>query len=372
MSTVKVITAMIEGLAPKNLAFNWDNVGLQVGSENSEVKEILLCLDVNEETIDEAIEKGVQLIVAHHPLIFSPMKTITKEDYKGKIIFKAIEHNINIYVAHTNIDGAEKGLNTYVANRLNLKNIEVLDPLDEEGYYKIVVFVPEGHVEPVAEALAGAGAGHIGNYSHCSFRSKGEGTFMPLEGTNPFIGEVKKIEKAKEIKLETIIDKRNLTRSIQALIEAHPYEEVAYDVYKLYNSKKPRLGIGRVGILDEPILFKDYIAEIKKVFNIATLKTTGNLEERIEKIAIVNGSGADYISRAKANSCDVLITGDVKYHDAQKAEELGLKLIDVGHYESEVFFMDLLNKYLTDEFIKENIHIEIINSEIDGNPFTII
>jgi len=370
--TVKSITEIIEQIAPKNLALNWDNVGLQIGSLSTQVKRILLCLDVNEQVINEAIERDVQLIISHHPLIFSPIKNVTTETYKGNLIIKAIENKLNIYVAHTNIDGSEGGLNSYIAGLLNLQNTEVIDPIGEESLYKIAVFIPEGHEEIVSNELSRAGAGHIGNYSHCTFRTHGEGTFKPLEGTNPFIGEINKIECVKEIRLETIVKQRDLHKAVDAMLKAHPYEEVAYDVYKLSNIQSEKNGIGRVGELEQPVIFRDFIEHMKNVFNTKHLKVTGMIDETIKRVAVVNGSGAEYISKAAKLNCDLLITGDVKYHDAQMAEELNLKIIDVGHYESEIFFIDLLNDYLSEQFKKHNIQVEVISSCVNGNPFTII
>ncbi|MDR5658002.1 Nif3-like dinuclear metal center hexameric protein [Serpentinicella sp. ANB-PHB4] len=369
MVTVKEITDIIEQLAPKKLAFNWDNVGLQVGSNGDEINKVLLCLDVNDEVINEAIEEEVQLIVAHHPLIFLPLKNILEEDYKGNIIHKAIKHNINIYIAHTNIDAAEKGLNAYIANKIRLNNLQVLDPISTQTYYKIVVFVPEEYEEKVANALSKVGAGHIGNYDHCTFRSRGQGTFRPLEGTNPFIGEKGEIVKTDEVKIETIVPKSYLSISIKQMIDAHPYEEVAYDIYKLENEEEIRNGIGRVGKLNEAVRFEELIHNLKETFSLNKCKAVGDLEDFIEKIAIVNGSGADYIKLASQKGCDLLVTGDIKYHDAQLAAELKLNLLDIGHYESEVYFKDLLFNYLEKEFIKKDINVNLLKTKTKNNPF---
>ncbi|QUH26836.1 Nif3-like dinuclear metal center hexameric protein [Serpentinicella alkaliphila] len=372
MSRVRIVTDMIEKLSPKNIAFSWDNVGLQVGSPEAIVGKILICLDVNEKVIDEAINKGVQLIICHHPLIFKPLKNITNESYRGSLIIKAIQNNINIYTAHTNIDGAENGLNAYIGSMFNLKNPSILDPIVDGSIYKVTVFVPKGYEEAVSNEMANVGAGHIGNYSHCTFRTSGEGTFMALEDTNPFIGKKNELAKVEETKIETVVHEKYLRNVLDAMIKAHPYEEVAYDVYKLENPLKPTVGIGRVGILESPLLFKAIIENVKKSFEISHLKVVGNLNGIIKKIAIVNGSGSEYISRAAKLGCDLLITGDVKYHDAQLAEELNINLIDLGHYESEILFNNLIEKYLNQQFIKENINIEIIKSEVNGNPFTVV
>ena len=241
--TVKSITDIIEDLAPLNYACKWDNVGLQLGYGEDIVNRNLTKLEITDAILNEAIEKEVDMIVALHPLIFSPLKSITKDDIKGKIIYKAIQNNIAVYAAHTNMDIAPGGLNDYIAAQLDMQNTEVLDIAERIPYYKLVVFVPLGHEEKVAEAISAAGAGHIGNYSHCTFRTGGVGTFKPLEGTNPFIGVQGRLEQVEEVRLETIVPEEKLARTTQAMIKSHPYEEVAYDIYPLMNEGRA-IGVG--------------------------------------------------------------------------------------------------------------------------------
>lgn len=365
------VLKIIEALAPKHYALKWDNVGLQVGSENADIDKIMVCLDITDEVLEEAINHDVDLIIAHHPMIFSPLKFVLAEDLKGKLIYKAIQHSINIYAAHTNVDIAPKGLNDFVAHRLNLNNIQILDILEKEKLYKIVVFVPEDYEEKVADALALAGAGHIGNYSHCTFRGKGKGTFKPLEGTNPFIGKKGEIEEVQETRLETIVTLKSLNKAVTAMLQAHPYEEVAYDIIPLENTGDKR-GIGRMGNLQETKTLNEVVVDMKSIFNLKRVKVVGDLTSSITKVAIVNGSGADYIELAKNKGCDCLITGDVKYHDAQKAIELGIGVIDAGHFETEIWFIDLMAGYLKAEFNKEKMNIEIIKSDTKINPFKIL
>ncbi|SNS26032.1 dinuclear metal center protein, YbgI/SA1388 family [Anaerovirgula multivorans] len=368
---LKSILKIIETLAPKHYAMKWDNVGLQIGSENDDIEKVMICLDITEEVLEEAINHDVNLIIAHHPMIFSPLKSVSKEDVKGKLVYKVIQHNINIYAAHTNVDIAPEGLNDFVANRIGLKNIEVLDIIEREKLYKVVVFVPEEYEEKVADALAQGGAGHIGNYSHCSFRSSGMGTFKPLEGTNPFIGEKGKIEKVQETRLETIVALNDLNKVVSTMLQAHPYEEVAYDIIPLENSGEKR-GIGRVGDLEASKILNEIVVDIKSIFNTKRIRVVGDLQHKIKKIAIVNGSGADYIELAKNKGCDCLITGDVKYHDAQTALELGIAVIDAGHFETEIFFADLIADYLQREFKNKKMNIEIMKSHTKINPFKIL
>ncbi len=365
---VKDIINIMEELAPKKAAMSWDSVGLQVGSQEDEVKKIIVCLDITEKVMEEAIEKNVDLIISHHPFLFKPVKNILKEDSKGRIIYQAIKNNISIYCAHTNIDVVTGGLNHQLAMKLGLKNLQILHVTDQQQYVKLVVFVPEGHEEEVANALATTGAGHIGNYSHCSFRGDGTGTFKPLEGCNPFIGSKGVLEKVKEVRLETIVKKENLNNSIASMIKAHPYEEVAYDIYPL-NNTEPTAGIGRIGYLENPLKINLFIDEIKAILGIDKLKFTGDVNALVEKVAVVNGSGADLIVDAIKNKCDCLITGDVKYHEAQMALEHGLNVIDAGHFETEIFFVDWITEYLSKICNEKELLVEVIPSETYINPF---
>lgn len=365
------VTNILEKLAPLNYAYKWDNVGLQLGSKEDSVSRILIALEVTEAVLEEAIRNNVNMIITHHPMIFSSLKKIIKEDMKGKLIYKAIQNDIAIYAAHTNIDIAPGGLNDLIANKINLKEIQVLDITEKEAYYKLVVFVPIGHEEKVAEAINSAGAGHIGNYSHCSFRSKGTGTFKPLEGTNPFIGSHNNLEKVEEVRLETIVPKKGLNNVLSELMKAHPYEEVAYDIYPLQN-EGPTIGIGRVGYLDEAKTLKELAINLKEQIDVSSVNVSGDLDSIIKKVAVINGSGADLITAALYKGCDCVITGDVKYHDAQDAIAQGINVIDIGHYHGEKFFPELLANYIRKEINGDRLHVEVIESCIDINPFKMV
>lgn len=368
---VKTITDIIESLAPLNYAYKWDNVGLQLGYKGDPVTKVLTTLEVTDKVLDEGIKKGVNMIVTHHPMIFSPLKNITKDNIKANMIYKAIQNDIAIYAAHTNIDIAPGGLNDYIVKQLDIQNIGVLDVTAKTSYYKLVAFVPHGYEEKVAEAISGAGGGHIGNYSHCSFRTEGTGTFKPLEGTNPFIGSRGQLEKVKEIRLETIVPQEKLKGTIKALVESHPYEEVAYDLYPLAN-EGPVKGIGRIGKLDSPKSLKDLIDHIKQKMDINHIRVAGDLDMIIDKVAVINGSGADLIQTALHKGCQGVITGDVKYHDAQDAIAQGISVIDIGHYHSEKFFTHLMAQYLKEQVNKKGLSVDIIESSIDINPFQTI
>ncbi len=363
---LKSIIKNIENKYPLSLAYDWDNVGLIVGNNNMEVRKVLLTLEANEKIIDEAIENKVDLIITHHPFIFRKMNKITTDDFKGNLIYKLIKNDIAIYSMHTNFDIAFDGLNDYFMEKIGIEDCNILDTTKSEVLYKIAVYVPNTHVQKVKDALANAGAGYIGNYSNCSFSTEGVGNFKPLEGTNPFIGTKGQIESVDETKIETIVSQRLLGGAISSMINAHPYEEVAYDIYKLEN-KGDSVGLGRIGKLTKNTTLKDLSELIKQRLNMKHIRVVGNLDENIKKVAVVTGAGADMVKKAQRKGADVLITGDVKYHDAQDAIDMGISIIDCGHFETEDIFKDAMKKYLDE--MKE---IEVIKSNININPFTIL
>ena len=363
---LKSLIKKIEAKYPTNLAYDWDNVGLLVGDAEEEIDKVLVCLEANEAIVEEAINNNVNLIVTHHPFIFGKMKKITTSDFKGKLIHKLIKNNIAVYSMHTNFDIAFDGLNDYFMEVMGFENSKILDVTNTETLYKIVVYVPKTHEDKVREALGKSGAGHIGNYSDCTFNTDGKGTFRPLEGTNPFIGELDKLEVVDEVKIETIVPQRILGGVISAMIKAHPYEEVAYDLYKLEN-KGNAVGLGRIAALKESMSLKELSMMIKEKLNMDALRVVGSLDTNIKKVAVVTGSGADLAKKAQRSGADVLITGDVKYHDAQDAIDEGMCIIDCNHFESEDIFKDVMKRFLDD--IDD---ISVIKSRININPFSIL
>ena len=363
---LKSLIKKIEAKYPTNLAYDWDNVGLLVGDAEEEIDKVLVCLEANEAIVEEAINNNVNLIVTHHPFIFCKMKKITTSDFKGKLIHKLIKNNIAVYSMHTNFDIAFDGLNDYFMEVMGFENSKILDVTNTETLYKIVVYVPKTHEDKVREALGKSGAGHIGNYSDCTFNTDGKGTFRPLEGTNPFIGELDKLEVVDEVKIETIVPQRILGGVISAMIKAHPYEEVAYDLYKLEN-KGSAVGLGRIAALKESMSLKELSMMIKEKLNMDALRVVGSLDTNIKKVAVVTGSGADLAKKAQRSGADVLITGDVKYHDAQDAIDAGMCIIDCNHFESEDIFKDVMKRFLDD--IDD---ISVIKSRININPFSIL
>lgn len=356
---------MLEQWAPKSLASDWDNVGLQIGSKNELVKKIMVTLDVLENVVNEAIAKDVDLIISHHPIIFKPIKQINFSTPKGRTIQKLIKHNISVYTAHTNLDIAEDGVNDLLAEQLGMDIKGSLVDLHREKLYKVAVYVPMSHVEEVREAFHLGGAGHIGNYSHCTFNTSGQGTFKPLEGSDPFSGSQDKLSCVDELKIESIVPEERLSSVITEIKRAHPYDEVAYDIYLLENQGKS-YGLGRIGEINKQKTLKQLCNDVKNTFNLRNLKVIGSLDKHVKKIAILGGSGEKYIYAAKNKGVDVLITGDMTFHMAQEAMEMGLSVIDAGHYIEQVM-KEATKLYL--EKVIDHSQIEVICSEMNTNPF---
>ncbi|MBM7865530.1 Nif3-like dinuclear metal center hexameric protein [Heliobacterium gestii] len=360
----------IEGLAPKRLAEDWDNVGLQVGDPAHPVEKIYVALDVDERVVQSAAEQGCQMIVSHHPLFFKPMKTIRYDQPQGRLIRAIVKANLQVYSAHTNLDSARGGVNDILAQRLGLEAIEPLFDDKQEELVKIVVFVPANHEAVVRRAMGDAGAGHIGNYSHCAFGSAGRGTFLPLAGTTPFIGVQGVLEEVEEVRLETIVSQKGLNRVLKAMLKAHPYEEAAYDLYPLLN-RGDKTGLGRVGRLPAPEPLEAVAERIKTKLHVARVRWTGADKGRmVEKIAVCGGSGASAIARAQFKGAQVLVTGDIKYHEAQTAELLGIDLIDAGHFATERPVLEALAAYLEERAAKEKTTVQVIVHPQSQDPFT--
>jgi dinuclear metal center YbgI/SA1388 family protein len=368
--TVLEVVKLMEALAPKELAMEGDKIGLQVGSLNKPIKRVMVTLDLLENVVDEAIEKGVDLIISHHAFIYRPLKTVNTNQEKGRILEKLLKNDISVFVAHTNLDIALGGVNDMLFDVLGLQDRKVLVELGKEKLYKLVVFVPENHQEDIREAVASNGAGHIGNYSHCTFQTSGLGTFKPLEGTNPFIGSQGELEKVAEVRLETIVPESSLNSVVQAIIQAHPYEEVAYDVYPLKIQGNP-YGLGRMGELDKPYTLKEFVEHVKELLEVPMVRVVGDLNKKIQTVGVIGGDGNNYIYDAKRRGCDVLITGDVYYHTAHDALGIGLNLIDPGHNVEKVVIKGL-QTYLIKGCQEKNLQIDIIGSDSKTEPFQFI
>ncbi|OIJ16130.1 Nif3-like dinuclear metal center hexameric protein [Anaerobacillus arseniciselenatis] len=364
----QAIIQAFESWSPKSLAVEGDKIGLQVGTLNKPINKVMVVLDLLEAVVDEAIEEGVDLIIAHHPIIFRPLKSIPTDRPYGRIVEKLIKHNIAVYAAHTNLDVAKGGVNDLMAEKLGLQNVDVLAPTTEITLKKLVVFVPSEHAEQVREALGRVGAGYIGNYSHCSFNSEGTGMFKPEAGTDPFIGEQGKLERVNEIKIETIFPAPLQNKVISAMIKAHPYEEVAYDIYPLHN-KGEQLGLGRIGYLENEMPLKEFALFVKTAFKVDGLRVVGDMNTKISKVAVLGGDGNKYVSQALFKGADVFVTGDMYYHVAHDAMMDGLNIVDPGHNVEKVM-KEAVSSFL-ENFVRDNKYdTKIIVSKINTDPFT--
>lgn len=366
----QTIIQAFESWSPKSLAVEGDKIGLQIGTLNKPIKKIMVVLDLLDTVVDEAIAEGVDLIIAHHPIIFRPLKAIQTDRPYGKIVEKLIKHDIAVYAAHTNLDVAKGGVNDLMAQKLGLEDVEVLAPTTEIKLKKLVVFVPYEHANVIREALANAGAGHIGNYSHCTFNSEGTGTFQPEVGADPFLGEVGKLEHANEMKIETIFPATIQNKVISSLLKAHPYEEVAYDIYSLDN-KGEQLGLGRIGLLKADLTLREFALLVKKEFEVEGLRVVGNLQDKVRRVAVLGGDGNKYVSRALFKGADVLVTGDVYYHVAHDAMMDGLNIVDPGH-NVEKIMKEAVKTFLEDFLTEKKYDTKVIFSTINTDPFTFL
>ncbi|MDP4083486.1 MAG: Nif3-like dinuclear metal center hexameric protein [Bacillota bacterium] len=363
------IIQLFEQFSPKDLAMEGDKIGLQIGRLNKKVHRVMIALDVLENVVDEAIEKDVQLIIAHHPLIYRPLQKITTDMGPGKIIEKLIKHEIAVYAAHTNLDVATGGVNDLLADAIGLENAEVLIPTFEHSLKKLIVYVPIDHEDTIRKVLGEAGAGFIGNYSHCSFSSNGTGRFLPGENTNPYRGSQGTIDEVKEVKIETIVPENILKKVVTAMVKAHPYEEVAYDIYPLEN-KGQQLGLGRIGMIKETTL-GDFAEKVKSTLEVNRVRVVGELHSKVKKVAILGGDGNKYFSQAKFKGADVYVTGDIYYHTAHDAMMLGLNMIDPGHNVEKVMKKGL-TAVLNNLCKKYGYEVEIFPSELNTDPFQFI
>ncbi|NDW18873.1 Nif3-like dinuclear metal center hexameric protein [Dysgonomonas sp. 216] len=344
---VKEILSAIEQLAPLALQESYDNSGVQIGDVNQDAKAALLCIDVTEEVIDEAIALGCNLVISHHPLAFKPFKSLTGKNYIERCLMKACKHDIVIYAAHTNLDNASKGINYYLAKLLNLQNIRILAP--QQGMLiKLVTFVPLNHLESVKQALFNAGAGGIGNYDSCSYSSAGEGTFRAGEGTNPYCGIIGEIHTESEYRLEVILPSFKKNEVTRALIATHPYEEPAFDFYSLENQWM-QAGSGIVGTLPDPSEEEDFLYLVKDTLKLNVIQHSRYTGKAVRDVAICGGSGAFLIPQAINYGADIFITGEAKYNDFYDVEDKIL-LATIGHYESEIYTKEIFFELLSKKF----------------------
>ena len=355
------ITDYLETLAPLSYQESYDNSGLQVGNPGLEVKAALLTVDVTEEVVEEALKSGCNLIIAHHPLLFSGIKSLTGKNHTERTVVKAVKKDIAVYAAHTNLDSVINGVNAKICEKLNLKDCKVLQPLKGQ-LKKLVTFIPTKHAEKVRTAVFEAGAGQIGNYDSSSFNAEGLGSFRGGENTNPFTGQKGALHFEKEIRFETIFPQYIQGQVIKALLNSHPYEEVAYDIYPLENQYS-RAGMGMIGRCETPEVEEDFLRKLKKIFGPKTIKHTKLTGNLVKRVAVCGGSGSFLLKDAIASGADFFVTADFKYHQYFDAENR-IVIADVGHYESEQFTKELFYELLMKKFPTFAVRL----SEVETNP----
>lgn len=359
---IKEVIQYLEDLAPLDLQESYDNCGLIVGDADRDITKIMISLDCTEAIVQEAIDKGCNLIISHHPIVFKGLKKLNGKNYVERTVIKAIEHKVALYAIHTNLDNVIGGVNSKIADKLGLVNQAILE---SKGAIlrKMVVFVPRSHVEEVRQALFDAGAGKIGkNYDQCSFNSVGYGSFRPLDGAEPHIGEIGLQERVEETRIEVIYMRSIERKLLLALYEAHPYEEIAYDLFDLQNTVG-EIGAGMIGNLAEPMSELDFLAYLKQNLKLNVIRHTALLGKKVSRVAVCGGAGGFLLQAAKRSGADFFVTADYKYHEFFDAED-EIVIADTGHFESEQFTQELLYDIITKKFP----NFATLTTEIDTNP----
>ena len=359
--TIHDITSFLEKIAPLSLQENYDNAGLITGNANWPCTGIITSLDATEEIVLEAIEKKCNLIVAHHPIVFSGLKKVTGRNYVERTIITAIKNDIAIYAIHTNLDNVLTGVNGKIADMFGLINRQILQP-KACVLKKLFTFVPEAHAEKVRSAIFAAGGGQISNYSECSFNSAGTGTFKASEGTNPFVGTIGERHSENEVKIEVVFPVWLEKPVLYGMLAVHPYEEVAYDIIALENTISA-IGSGLVGELPMPETDQEFLQTIKEKFNLKVIKHTGLIGKPVKKVALCGGAGSFLVGAAISAGADFFISSDIKYHEFFDANGR-LVIADIGHYESEQFTIDLLFEVLTEKFP----NFAVLKTGLNTNP----
>ncbi|MDD2852405.1 MAG: Nif3-like dinuclear metal center hexameric protein [Desulfuromonadaceae bacterium] len=373
MKTPKVadIVGIVNKFAPVVLAEPWDNSGLQVGDPSAEVFRIMVALDPTAEVITSALASSCQLLVTHHPLIFKPLTSISTATPLGALLHTAIKNGLSILSLHTNYDIATGGLNDVLASTIGLPDSVPLKVTSSSELVKLVVFVPAAQLALVRSALFPFAAAQ-GNYCDCSFSGGGVGTFTPTAGAQPFIGTVGKLSEVSEERLELLVERSRLSRAVRVLRDVHPYEEPAFDLYPLFNEGEKR-GLGRIGSLSAPCTLEEYAARIGTALRTPALRYTGDPHTMVTRVALCSGSGASLLHDAVRAGADVLVTGDVKYHDAREAENMGLAFIDAGHFSTEIIMVEEITERFGQALLKagfKDCQVQACRTEVD--PFHLL
>ncbi len=341
------LTRYLESLAPLDYQEPYDNAGLLVGPPDKEINQALISLDCTEAVLEEAIERNCDVVISHHPIVFKGLKRFNGNTYVERVVMKAIKHDIALYAIHTNLDNVTGGVNSKLAERLSLRDTAILSPKGDL-LRKLVVFVPLSHAESVQEALFAGGAGHIGNYDECSFNATGYGTFRGGAGTDPFVGTPGQRHREEEVRIEVVFPADRERTVLTGLFQAHPYEEVAYDVYCLQNVHQ-QVGSGLIGRLDQPLAEKEFLQLLKERLNAQVIRHTELLGKPVTRVAVCGGAGGFLLGAAIRSGADVFVTADYKYHEFFDAEGK-IVIADVGHFESEQFTQQLLLEIIQKKF----------------------
>lgn len=361
MTSIQEVLHYLEALAPPAYQESYDNSGLIVGDASLSLTGILISLDCTEAVVEEAIQKGCNLVVSHHPIVFKGLKKLNGKNYVERTVIKAIQNNVALYAIHTNLDHVPNGVNWMIAQRLGLGNVRVLAP-KQELLMKLAFFVPADAAERVLKQLYSEGAGQIGNYSQCSFRVDGTGTFMPNEGADPYLGKVGTLETTAEQRIEVMFPAYLEKRILRELKKAHPYEEVAYYVHALQNENQ-EVGAGAIGDLPAPMSLPEFLAHLKATMQATVIKYTASANPIIKRVAVCGGAGSFLLPNALAQQVDAYVTADYKYHEFFDAENR-IVICDIGHYESEVFTKQQLFNFLS----KKIDNFALYLSETNTNP----
>lgn len=361
MTQLRELTFLLESLAPTAYQESYDNSGLLVGDPAAEITGVLVSLDATEAVVDEAIANGCNVVVAHHPIVFKGLKKLTGKTYVERTVIKAIKNDVALYAIHTNLDNVVGGVNFMIAEKLGLQNVRILAP--KTGLMsKLAVFVPVDSTQTLLNALYETGAGKIGNYDHCSFRTQGTGTFRPLDGANPTIGAVGDDESVTEHRVEVVFPSYLESAMVAAMKQAHPYESVAYDLYSL-NNQNQTVGSGAIGDLPAPMYGREWLRYLKYQMGLSVIRHTALLDTPVRRVAVCGGAGGFLLNDAVRAGADVFVTADYKYHEFFDADNR-ITICDIGHYESEVFTKELIQKHLLENFST----FTVILSESITNP----
>lgn len=371
MPNVQDIINLMEELAPSRLAESWDPVGLQVGRKDWPVRLIWVALDPLPEVVALSCDQHVDLLITHHPLLFQPVKNLDFNSPIGSILYQSAVHQLAVYCAHTNLDKVSGGLNDILAQRIGLDQVDVLAPGDDAESCKLVLFVPADYEQQVLNALFQTSAGIIGEYSCCAFRNAGKGSFLPGGHARPFIGKPGEISHVDEIRIETLVRKKDISAVLSHVRSHHPYQTMAFDVYPLL-SVESRHGFGRTGTITEPMNLFQFAQTVKEKLCLSSIKISGKPDMMVQRAAVCSGSGSSFLNAFFASTADVYISGDLRYHDARAAETAGKALLDIGHFSSEHLMIEPICDYLRRRISSASWEVRVEACQLEKDPFAMI